>query len=284
MEQANSVEMAEIECKDPFSYTKLNEFTSEIFKIEIGGLPRKVGYGQLKKLLNQKLNLKCCKIKVPGPQATWGFITFRCEEDRTAALTTLNGFKWRGRELTAKKANPAADPLIKKRKTEEEALGPNKKEKIEDESVEKIQENLTEQMLKAVMPLGAMKYEDQLAQKSLEMRKQLVGIGRSLWKCGARGGPKWLLSNQTSFDQQCCEFQGLTPSPVVDEYRNKCEFTVGVQPNGNGKPVVGFRLAKYSQGSLWVAQPTPCTIVPQPVIKIAQVNYIKPIEQPRFNV
>ncbi|GAB6030338.1 tRNA methyltransferase 2 [Chamberlinius hualienensis] len=121
------------------------------------------------------------------------------------------------------------------------------------------------------MPLGAMKYEDQLAQKSLEMRKQLVGIGRSLWKCGARGGPKWLLSNQTSFDQQCCEFQGLTPSPVVDEYRNKCEFTVGVQPNGNGKPVVGFRLAKYSQGSLWVAQPTPCTIVPQPVIKIAQL-------------
>lgn len=30
---------------DPYSYTKLNDFTSEIFKIEINNLPGYVGYG-----------------------------------------------------------------------------------------------------------------------------------------------------------------------------------------------------------------------------------------------
>lgn len=30
---------------DPYSYTKLNDFTSEIYKIEINNLPNYVGYG-----------------------------------------------------------------------------------------------------------------------------------------------------------------------------------------------------------------------------------------------
>ena len=43
-------------------------FTSEIFKIELQGLPRFFGVGQAKKIFNSKLKLNCHKIKVTTNQ------------------------------------------------------------------------------------------------------------------------------------------------------------------------------------------------------------------------
>ncbi|KFM57779.1 hypothetical protein X975_06315, partial [Stegodyphus mimosarum] len=51
---------------DPYSYTKLNDFTSEIYKIELLNLPNYVGYGQLRKLLNTTLKLNPRKVKALG--------------------------------------------------------------------------------------------------------------------------------------------------------------------------------------------------------------------------
>ena len=41
-----------------------------------------------------------------------------------------------------------------------------------------------------------------------------------------------------------CEFEGIMPSPVVDGYRNKCEFAIGLGPDGKQR-VVGFQLGSF---------------------------------------
>lgn len=48
------------------------------------------------------------------------------------------------------------------------------------------------------------------------------------------------------------KYEGVLPSPAIDGYRNKNEFTVG--KNGQGEVVVGFRLGSYADGSVEVAE------------------------------
>ena len=57
------------------SDNRQKDFTSEIFKIEIGNLPKFYGIGQMKKLLNKKLNLNSCKLKPIGK--SFMFVNFR---------------------------------------------------------------------------------------------------------------------------------------------------------------------------------------------------------------
>lgn len=40
-----------------------------------------------------------------------------------------------------------------------------------------------------------------------------------------------------------CEIEGIIESPVVNGYRNKCEFSVGYSQQG--KPTVGFMLGNF---------------------------------------
>ena len=42
----------------------------------------------------------------------------------------------------------------------------------------------------------------------------------------------------------CCEVKPVIGSPVINGYRNKCEFSIGDDVAGESK-TVGFRLAKY---------------------------------------
>ena len=53
-----------------------------------------------------------------------------------------------------------------------------------------------------------------------------------------------------------CEYEGIIPSPVVEGYRNKCEFSIGLDREGNR--VVGFQLGSYREGLLAIAKPTGC--------------------------
>ena len=49
-----------------------------------------------------------------------------------------------------------------------------------------------------------------------------------------------------------CELLDIVPSPVLEEYRNKCEFTVGTGPNGE----VGRVLSKLLY-SIWLLSQQP---------------------------
>jgi len=47
------------------------------------------------------MKLESCKIKIVKPGSPWAYVCFRNQEDRQAAIEKLNGFKWKGKNLSA---------------------------------------------------------------------------------------------------------------------------------------------------------------------------------------
>ncbi|CAG2054479.1 unnamed protein product [Timema podura] len=148
-----------LEKDDPYAYLDRSDFTSEKFKIEIRGLPKYYGIAELKKLLNEKLKLGSNKVKPPkrGNYWNWIYVCFRSEEDRLNAIKALNGYTWKSKVLSAEKANPAPDPLVKKRKQivcEQHSDSQDKKSKPDDRSQEECLKDST-------TPYWNISYEDQ---------------------------------------------------------------------------------------------------------------------------
>ncbi|EDW95377.1 uncharacterized protein Dyak_GE22531 [Drosophila yakuba] len=211
---------------EEYAYLERNEFTSEIFKVEVKNMGY-FGIGEFKKLLRNTLKFDVTKIKAPT-RKEFAFVCFRSQEDQQRALETLHGYKWKGKVLKAQVAKASADPLQKKRAAEDQ----------ESERKPKKQRTAVE----ATCPLSHIAYDQQLKQKSEEMAALLAKYTQELRKVNPRAK-----ANLDKF-----QFHGVLPSPTVNGYRNKNEFTVG--KNSAGEVVVGFRLGCYSDGSVEVAE------------------------------
>ncbi|EDV52320.1 tRNA (uracil-5-)-methyltransferase homolog A [Drosophila erecta] len=211
---------------EEYAYLERNEFTSEIFKVEVKNMGY-FGIGEFKKLLRNTLKFDVTKIKAPT-RKEFAFVCFRSQEDQQRALEILNGYKWKGKVLKAHVAKASADPLQKKRAAEDQ----------ESERQPKKQRTAVE----ATCPLSHIAYEQQLKQKSEDMSALLAKYTQELRKVNPRAKP-----HLDKF-----QFQEVLPSPTVNGYRNKNEFTVG--KNSAGEVVVGFRLGCYSDGSVEVAE------------------------------
>ncbi|XP_068224644.1 tRNA (uracil-5-)-methyltransferase homolog A-like [Palaemon carinicauda] len=107
---------------------------------------------QLKKLLNETLQLKAHKIKPAGSNKHWAYVTFRYEKSRTKALTVLDEFKWKKCVLSCSIAKPVEDPVQAKRAADSELLeGVDPDAKIP----------INERVVKSVTPFAHFTYEDQ---------------------------------------------------------------------------------------------------------------------------
>lgn len=162
---------------DPSMYRYIKEdlFTSEIYKVEIRNIPKFIGFNDLKKFL-AKHGINPHKIKLFGRQ-TFAFVTFKNEEERDKAMKMVHGMQWRGQVLSVKLAKPKADPILRKRRQEEEegAEGqPQSKRTDKDEE----EEPLSVQIANVVTPLWNVPYEEQLRRKEQEV----VGILQRLAK------------------------------------------------------------------------------------------------------
>ncbi|XP_017477066.1 PREDICTED: tRNA (uracil-5-)-methyltransferase homolog A [Rhagoletis zephyria] len=211
---------------DEFNYLKRNEFTSEIFKIEVRNLGY-FGIGEFKKLLRAKLNLNMTKIKSPL-RKEFAFVCFRSQEDQQRAIETLNGYKWKGKVLQAALAKASADPLQKRRN--EDAQKEQGKSKRQRTSAD------------AICPYATIPYEDQLQKKSTEMQELLKKFINKLRN----------INQDAKKELNNFKFEGVKGSPQINGYRNKNEFTVG--KNAEGEIVVGFRLGSYANGSVEVSE------------------------------
>ncbi|XP_033748166.1 tRNA (uracil-5-)-methyltransferase homolog A-like [Pecten maximus] len=229
-------------------------FTSEIFKIEILNLPR-FGFKQLKKRL-ATLEVKPVKIKALERKG-FAFATFRNEEEREDAIKKITGHVWKERKLKVKKASATMDPLLQKRKRESEQKmdePPDKKDKLDDDLPPEIR------LKNAVSPLWNVPYEDQLKMKMQDM----VQILKTLANRIQRENPEfrdWLKAQRSKYDGKCCEMLPIKASPMLEAYRNKCEFTIGKDINGQDN-TVGFRYGLYKQGSKSVGEPHDQIIMP----------------------
>ncbi|XP_045772412.1 tRNA (uracil-5-)-methyltransferase homolog A [Maniola jurtina] len=229
---------------EEYAYLDRGGFSSEKFKIELRGLPKFYGIAELKKLMNNKLGLNTSKIKRPKNGSHWLYACFQNDEERTKAIAALNGYSWKGKTLIAEEAKPAPDPIVRKRKQDEE--GPLHKKKKEDEN--KSQE---ERLKEAVTPYWNMPYDQQIKLKEKEVKNLLMKFDNEVWKIHKEKRNE-IESNRKIHNGLSFELKPIQKSPVTESYRNKCEFTVGIDEESQ-KPTVGFRLGSYVTGTTGVA-------------------------------
>ncbi|XP_011300538.1 tRNA (uracil-5-)-methyltransferase homolog A [Fopius arisanus] len=226
---------------NPYEYLNREDFTSEKYKIEIQGLPKYYGMKELKNLLNNKLELDSSKVKPPKKGSGWLFVCFKSEEAVERAINTINGMTWKNCKLMARKAKPAPDPFIK-RKIESQNDS-SKKQKLEES--ETISPEL--QVKASTTPLWNIPYPKQLEIKFKEIRSVVEKLGQTIWKQNAPLS-KWIQQQEIKNDGLICELLPILSADETEEYRNKCEFTVGKSRDGK-EIVIGFRLSSYAAGS-----------------------------------
>ncbi|XP_074777356.1 tRNA (uracil-5-)-methyltransferase homolog A [Athene noctua] len=258
-------------CPDVYRYTKGDLFTSEIYKVEIQNLPKYIGFNDVKKFL-AKYGLNPHKIKLFGKQ-TFAFVTFKSEEERDKAMKVLHGVLWKSRHLSVRLAKPKADPIAKKRKKEEETeQGEVKRPAPSKDSGE---EPLSKQIADVVTPLWNMPYEEQLARKKQECEQVLQKLTKEIGN-NNRALLPWLFLQKQKYNKLCCPVEGVKASPLQTEYRNKCEFLIGIGVNQEDK-TVGCRLGKYKGGTCAVVEPFDTVHIPAIAKKVVKAfqDYIR---------
>ncbi|KAL7303123.1 hypothetical protein TKK_0004334 [Trichogramma kaykai] len=252
-EQSKSDNVAlETDQKDLYAYLD-HDFTTERFKLEVRGLPKFYGFGEFRKFLNEKLQLDASKIKPPKRGSGWAYICFRSEKSRDDAIKALHGVEWKKAKLSAQVAKPAPDPFIK-RKMERK----NAKPTPEDPTVDMSPET---RVRLSTTPLYDMPYADQLKSKQKEigiivktMCQQILNVNEDL-----KG---WFDKQRKRYEGFPCELGEIVHSNTTDGYRNKCEFTIGMDVTGT-KKMIGFRLASYASGSVAIGPIDELRHIPQ---------------------
>uniref|UniRef100_A0A8C5UN75 tRNA (uracil(54)-C(5))-methyltransferase n=1 Tax=Malurus cyaneus samueli TaxID=2593467 RepID=A0A8C5UN75_9PASS len=242
---------------DVYRYIKGDLFTSEIYKVEIQNLPKYIGFNDVKKFL-AKYGLNPHKIKLFGKQ-TFAFVTFKSEEERDKAMRVLHGALWKSRHLSVRLAKPKADPIAKKRKQGEDSE----------------QEEANKRIADVVTPLWNVPYEEQLAQKKQECEQVLQKLTKEIGN-NNRALLPWLFLQKQKFNKLCCPVEGVKASPLQTEYRNKCEFLIGIGVNQEDK-TVGCRLGKYKGGTCAVVEPFDTIHIPAIAKKVVKAfqDYIR---------
>eukprot|EP00466_Bigelowiella_natans_P004371 jgi/Bigna1/86323/estExt_fgenesh1_pg.C_90297 len=128
-------------------------------------------------------------------------------------------------------------------------------------------------------PYWRVPYEEQLRLKDIEARSHIKRLARQLtklyWKFD--GGKRPMGGGRLSVVEKIC------PSPALEGYRNKCEFTAGTDVL-TGQPMFGFtvgsirervkdgdeKLGEIGSGCANVADPSLCTHVPRVAIEVAE--------------
>ncbi|KFO72320.1 tRNA (uracil-5-)-methyltransferase A, partial [Cuculus canorus] len=256
---------------DVYGYIKGDLFTSEIYKVEIQNLPKYIGFNDVKKFL-AKYGLSPHKIKLFGKQ-TFAFVTFKCEEDRDKAMKVLHGVLWKSRHLSVRLAKPKADPIAKKRKREEENEQGEVKRLAPLEGTE--EEPLSKQIADVVTPLWRVPYGEQLAAKKQDCEQVLQKLTKEIGN-NNRALLPWLFVQKQKYNKLCCPVEGVKASPLQTEYRNKCEFLIGIGVNQEDK-TVGCRLGKYKGGTCAVVEPFDTIHIPTIAKKVVKAfqDYIR---------
>ncbi|CAL4073565.1 unnamed protein product, partial [Meganyctiphanes norvegica] len=194
---------------------------------------------KLKKLLNVDLQLSSHKIKPAGGGRA--YVNFKNEEARDKALTVLHKYKWGKCVMSAEIATPVQDPLLRKQE---------QREKKSLNSVE-MKLPIAERIEKSVTPYASLSYEEQLRKKEKIAQDILRKYSKELLYANPELH-EFIKFHQKRRNGLICEFDPIVPAPVTENYRNKCEFTIGMNPETESA-CVGFRLASYKQGCMAVA-------------------------------
>ncbi|KAI9310932.1 S-adenosyl-L-methionine-dependent methyltransferase [Dichotomocladium elegans] len=141
----------------------------------------------------------------------------------------------------------------------------------------------SEQLADQVTPMHKIPYTDQLARKHKKGIKHLAKLKRQMTRIPelsdvGRQQIAWAFQEGLPF-----EISDIIPSPDINQYRSKCDFTIGKDPEG--QPTVGFLLGLYRHGITSVLSPADCIHIPDRAKRIAKEmeDYIRASEYPVYD-
>ncbi|KAJ1564744.1 tRNA methyltransferase 2 [Nowakowskiella sp. JEL0078] len=239
---------------------------------------------ELKKSLiinGQSISFKCRK----APTWDYAFLSFTSADDLQNARPLLTSLILKGKVLEVQDA-----PLQLRDQRNDN------RNKSKDSMISKIDSTKTPDILLAdqVTPLWNVPYPKQLSSQQVKLRKTIKNWKKSLheflkgnilspfqkscveWVRGVDEGYEADIDPDseevgTKFisDGLLCPLSKVVPSPVLNDYRNKCEFTCG--RNLDGEKTVGFLLGLYKEGVTSVLDPKDTLNVSATAKKIASL-------------
>ncbi|XP_008663006.1 zinc finger CCCH domain-containing protein 24 isoform X2 [Zea mays] len=220
---------------------------------------------------------------------TVGFVTFQSVEQLTNAVQILKKNPSGGKEIKIVDANrrshqKAHDGALVSNTGTTTENGSSPTTPAEETSVLESVSSSKKGARDAVTPLANMTYIDQLEHKNQSMAQILKKLTRNARKAcpPAIPHPDWVFKSK-EIGGLPCKFEGILESPVVNGYRNKCEFSVGYSLEG--KKTVGFMLGNFREGVTAVEEPVNCPNVSEISCKYAQMfqDFLQPSSFPLWS-
>ncbi|BBH04959.1 zinc finger CCCH-type family protein, partial [Prunus dulcis] len=211
---------------------------------------------------------------------TLGFVSFQSVEQLQTAVKELDGISIGNKNIKVadviprsfeKKTKSAmALPQNLQKTTEVELDGENVEDSVVANGAEDGNGTSGRSARKVVTPLAHMPYGDQLEHKKNSLMQILKRLTRNARKACPDGIPlpEWILKSR-EIGGLPCSLEGILASPVVNGYRNKCEFSVGYSLQG--KITVGFMLGNFREGVTAVEEPFDCPNVSRISCKYASI-------------
>ncbi|XP_025410390.1 tRNA (uracil(54)-C(5))-methyltransferase homolog isoform X3 [Sipha flava] len=242
------------------------------YKIKVSGLPRFYSLldpllQEFLKMINEELKLNCIHARYSKKGNAWLYLTFPTEFEQANALKLLKKYNWKGRSLISTLVT-ADTPKTNTNLTYIESNHATKKPKLDIP--------LSEQVLMSTIPYHSIEYEEQLRKKSEEARILFQRFGTIIQRkqpplaewCAMR---KRQLNSDLAF-----ELSPIIQSKKIDRYRNKCEWSVGINPE-NDSVAVGLRVKDSMDGIHYVGPPDCLRNLPIPMITLAKKfeNFVK---------
>ncbi|XP_034221994.1 zinc finger CCCH domain-containing protein 24 isoform X2 [Prunus dulcis] len=241
-------------------------------------LPRNWKSEKLKDFLSEKgVQFKSAKKK---KGMTLGFVSFQSVEQLQTAVKELDGISIGNKNIKVadviprsfeKKTKSAmALPQNPQKTTDVELDGENVEDSVVANGAEDGNGTSGRSARKVVTPLAHMPYGDQLEHKKNSLMQILKRLTRNARKACPDGIPlpEWILKSR-EIGGLPCSLEGILASPVVNGYRNKCEFSVGYSLQG--KITVGFMLGNFREGVTAVEEPFDCPNVSRISCKYASI-------------
>ncbi|XP_060865792.1 tRNA (uracil-5-)-methyltransferase homolog B-like isoform X1 [Metopolophium dirhodum] len=235
------------------------------YKIKVSGLPRFYSLldpllQEFLKMINEELRLNCIHARYSKKGNAWLYLTFPTETEQAVALRLLKKYNWKGRSLISTLVT-ADTPKTNINLTYVEGNHVAKRPRLDIP--------LSEQVLMSTIPYHSIEYEEQLRKKSEEARILFQRFGTIIQRkqpplaewCAMR---KRQLNSDLAF-----ELSPIIPSQKVDRYRNKCEWSVGINPDCDSV-AVGLRVKDSMDGIHYVGPPDCLRNLPMPMITLAK--------------
>ncbi|GAB4859215.1 hypothetical protein Ancab_010675 [Ancistrocladus abbreviatus] len=240
-------------------------------------LPRKWTSDHLRNFLHEQGAIFRSAKKKKG--MTVGFLSFETEEQMKTAVEVLNGISVGSKNIKIADVIPRSyDDKIKAA----EGRQPTKpgadfeaevKTSSNDfENGDRVGGSVSRprSARDVVTPLAHMPYAEQLEYKKNSLMQTLKRLTRNARKACPNGVsfPEWIVKS-SEIGGLPCKLDGILESPLVNGYRNKCEFSVGYSVQG--KPTVGFMLGNFREGVTAVEEPVDCPNVSRIACKHASL-------------